>query len=82
MNIKLKQILTIGALATIVLLSGCAQPGLGSGNYSRAQVRGEQLATKTIACMATYTRAIVHKCKKPVIDRLFGGLDVRALFGG
>ena len=42
MNIKLKQIFTIGALAAIALLSGCAQPGLGGGDYSRAQVRGEQ----------------------------------------
>ena len=27
---------------TAAMLAGCAQPGLGGGNYTRAQVRGEQ----------------------------------------
>jgi outer membrane lipoprotein SlyB len=26
----------------VALLAGCAQPGLGGGNYTRGQVRGEQ----------------------------------------
>ncbi|MBL8520193.1 MAG: glycine zipper 2TM domain-containing protein [Betaproteobacteria bacterium] len=34
--------LTSIAVAAVVGVSGCAAPGLGGGNYSRAQVRGEQ----------------------------------------
>jgi outer membrane lipoprotein SlyB len=30
------------AVVTILLVAGCAAPGLGGGSYSRAQVRGEQ----------------------------------------
>ncbi|HEX9392116.1 MAG TPA: glycine zipper 2TM domain-containing protein [Usitatibacteraceae bacterium] len=37
-----KRILIIGAAAISALLVGCAQPGLGGGNYTRSQVRGEQ----------------------------------------
>ena len=33
---------TIGGLALVVLISGCANPGLGSGSYSREQARREQ----------------------------------------
>lgn len=29
-------------LAAVALLAGCAAPGLGGGNYTRSQVRGEQ----------------------------------------
>ncbi len=39
MNIKNLAVL---GTATVVLLAGCAAPGLGGGNYTRAQVRGEQ----------------------------------------
>lgn len=38
----LKRILLIGTVAAGALLAGCAQPGLGGGNYTRSQVRGEQ----------------------------------------
>lgn len=34
--------LAVLATATAALLAGCAAPGLGGGNYNRAQVRGEQ----------------------------------------
>ena len=39
MNVKNLAVL---GTATVVLLAGCAAPGLGGGNYTRAQVRGEQ----------------------------------------
>ncbi len=39
----LNKTLTIGAVALLALLAGCAQPGLGGGNYNRNQVRGEQI---------------------------------------
>ena len=37
-----KQIFVIGAVTIGALVAGCAQPGLGGGNYTRSQVRGEQ----------------------------------------
>ena len=37
----MKRILLSVTVAT-ALLAGCAQPGLGGGNYTRGQVRGEQ----------------------------------------
>ena len=37
-----KRLITLGAVATAVIVAGCAQPGLGGGNYTRGQVRGEQ----------------------------------------
>ena len=40
---NMKRLLVLGALATAVILAGCAQPGLGGGNYTRGQVRGEQV---------------------------------------
>lgn len=39
---KIKQFAFWGAVVTIATLIGCAQPGLGGGNYTRGQVRGEQ----------------------------------------
>ncbi len=39
MNIRYLAVL---GTATAALLAGCAAPGLGGGNYNRAQVRGEQ----------------------------------------
>ena len=39
MNIK--YLVVLGTVAA-ALLAGCAAPGLGGGNYNRAQVRGEQ----------------------------------------
>ena len=39
---KIKQFAVLGAVVTIATLVGCAQPGLGGGNYTRGQVRGEQ----------------------------------------
>ena len=40
MNLKLAGV--VGILATSALMAGCASPGLGGGNYTRSQVRGEQ----------------------------------------
>ena len=37
-----KRLITLGAVATAAIIAGCAQPGLGGGNYTRGQVRGEQ----------------------------------------
>jgi outer membrane lipoprotein SlyB len=37
-----KRILVVSAVAVSTILAGCALPGLGGGNYSRSQVRGEQ----------------------------------------
>ena len=37
----MKQLLLSVTVAT-AMLAGCAQPGLGGGNYTRGQVRGEQ----------------------------------------
>jgi outer membrane lipoprotein SlyB len=39
---KIKPLLLLGSIATATILAGCAQPGLGGGNYTRGQVRGEQ----------------------------------------
>jgi len=38
----LKRMLIVGSIVAGALLAGCAQPGLGGGNYNRSQVRGEQ----------------------------------------
>jgi outer membrane lipoprotein SlyB len=37
-----KRILVLGAIVSSLLVAGCAAPGLGGGNYTRSQVRGEQ----------------------------------------
>jgi outer membrane lipoprotein SlyB len=37
-----KRILVLGAVVSGLLVAGCAAPGLGGGNYTRSQVRGEQ----------------------------------------
>jgi outer membrane lipoprotein SlyB len=37
-----KHFWAIGAVTLTAVLAGCAQPGLGGGNYTRSQVRGEQ----------------------------------------
>ena len=34
--------LVVGSIVVSAMLAGCAYPGLGGGNYTRAQVRGEQ----------------------------------------
>lgn len=39
---NMKSIMVLGVVATAAMLVGCAQPGLGGGNYTRGQVRGEQ----------------------------------------
>ncbi len=41
MNMKTGSLLSAVLLAGF-LVAGCASPGLGGGNYNRAQVRGEQ----------------------------------------
>jgi outer membrane lipoprotein SlyB len=38
----MKRMLVIAAVAASVVVAGCASPGLGGGNYSRGQARGEQ----------------------------------------
>ena len=38
----MKPLMVLGSIATTAILVGCAQPGLGGGNYTRGQVRGEQ----------------------------------------
>ena len=38
----MKRLLVLGTVVTVTILAGCAQPGLGGGNYTRGQVRGEQ----------------------------------------
>ena len=40
MNMKRLMVLTTAMV--MAALAGCAQPGLGGGNYTRGQVRGEQ----------------------------------------
>lgn len=37
-----KRILVVSAVVLSAMLVGCAQPGLGGGNYTRSQLRGEQ----------------------------------------
>jgi outer membrane lipoprotein SlyB len=39
---KMNRMFVVATLAVTVLVAGCASPGLGGGNYSRGQVRGEQ----------------------------------------
>lgn len=39
---NMKRLMVIGTVAAATMLAGCAQPGLGGGNYTRGQVRGEQ----------------------------------------
>lgn len=39
---KIKFLAVIGMVAIVSQLAGCAAPGLGGGNYTRPQVRGEQ----------------------------------------
>ena len=34
--------LVVSSTLMLAILAGCAQPGLGGGNYTRGQVRGEQ----------------------------------------
>lgn len=38
----MKRILVASAIAASMLVAGCASPGVGGGDYSRGQVRGEQ----------------------------------------
>jgi outer membrane lipoprotein SlyB len=38
----MKRILVVAGVAASLLAAGCASPGLGGGNYSRSQTRGEQ----------------------------------------
>ena len=38
----MKKILVASTLAASMLAAGCASPGVGGGDYSRGQVRGEQ----------------------------------------
>lgn len=55
---NLKQIVVTGVVVTSVMLGGCASPGLGGGNYTRAQVRGEQ----------TVRLGVVENVRDVVID--------------
>jgi outer membrane lipoprotein SlyB len=38
----MKRTIVVATLAAVVVVAGCASPGLGGGNYTRGQVRGEQ----------------------------------------
>lgn len=38
----MKRILVASTIAASMLVAGCASPGVGGGDYSRGQVRGEQ----------------------------------------
>ncbi len=38
----IKRILVLSAVAASMVIAGCASPGVGGGNYARAQTRGEQ----------------------------------------
>jgi outer membrane lipoprotein SlyB len=38
----INKILVLGAVVTSMLIAGCASPGVGGGNYTRSQTRGEQ----------------------------------------
>lgn len=38
---QMKQTIIAGVLVTSAFLAGCASPGLGGGNYTRSQTRGE-----------------------------------------
>ncbi len=38
----IRRILALSAVAASLLMAGCASPGVGGGNYTRAQTRGEQ----------------------------------------
>lgn len=40
--LQLNSIRVLGVIAAMGLLAGCAMPGLGGGDYTRSQVRGEQ----------------------------------------
>lgn len=55
---SLKRIFVIATAAVATLLVGCAAPGLGGGNYARAQVRGEQ----------TVRLGVVENVRDVVID--------------
>ena len=51
---NMKRLMVVGTFATAALLVGCAQPGLGGGNYTRGQVRGEQsVRLGTVECSLT-----------------------------
>ena len=56
MNLNRMVVFGMGAVAS--LLIGCAAPGLGGGNYARAQVRGEQ----------TVRLGVVENVRDVVID--------------
>jgi len=38
----IRRILALSAVAASLLMAGCASPGVGGANYTRAQTRGEQ----------------------------------------
>jgi outer membrane lipoprotein SlyB len=38
----MKRMIVVATLAAAMVVAGCASPGLGGGNYTRGQVRGEQ----------------------------------------
>lgn len=40
--VHLQRVMALGLVGLVVAAAGCASPGLGGGNYSRAQTRGEQ----------------------------------------
>lgn len=54
----MKNILVLTTVALTAALAGCASPGLGGGDYSRSQVRGEQ----------TVRLGVVESVRDVVID--------------
>jgi outer membrane lipoprotein SlyB len=60
--------LVVGAIFASSLLAGCASQGLGGGNYTRAQVRGEQ----------TVRFGVVESVRDVVIDARDSGTGTLA----
>ena len=65
---SIKRILVIGIVALSAMMAGCAMPGLGGGNYTRGQVRGEQ----------TVRLGVVETVRDVVIDARDSGTGTLA----
>ena len=65
---SIKRILVIGIVALSTMMAGCAMPGLGGGNYTRGQVRGEQ----------TVRLGVVETVRDVVIDARDSGTGTLA----
>ena len=65
---SIKRILVIGFIALSAMMAGCAMPGLGGGDYTRSQVRGEQ----------TVRLGVVETVRDVVIDARDSGTGTLA----